>query len=309
MHKFRGSALITSLFIMTLAAIAAVSMSFRLNIEIKRTNILVDANKLQLAIISVPFWAMAELQKAVSTKPNTPLKLRFPHVLDPKLFSNERINIKGQIEDLQGNFNINMLKDRENLITFIKLLQITNPKLNLQSATKIASASREWISPRKPGQINQGLESYYMKQTPPYFMSHLSMVSVSEWRLVQGVSQQIYNNTSPYLSALPPPTKININSTSLPILMALGFPKQLAQKILKKRQEKPYPNLNELNKFPEIEKFNIQTNNLSVDSNYFLTLAMAELGRQTLSQYTTLEIKILQKKVDIHIIAQSLNSY
>ena len=294
---------------MTLSAIAATTMSFRLSVEIKRTQMLVNANKLQLALISVPFWSMAELKRALPSKPNNPLKISFPHLLPSSIFSKDGILIKGQLIDLQAKFNINMLKDSANILTLVNLLLQTNPQMNQAKALEIANATSEWIKPKKPGQENQQLEGFYKKQTPSYFMSHQTMVSLSEWRLVKGVTQQIYNNTSPYLVALPPPTKININSVSLPVLMALNVPKNLANKIIEQRKSKPFTSTAALNAFPEFEKLNIDAQAFSITSNYFLAIGMAKLSEQTLTQYTTLELNNNTKKLDIQIIAQSLNSY
>ena len=54
----RGSALLSALFIMTLVAICATAMSMRLQLDIYRTRLTLDSDKLYLASQAVTFWAM-----------------------------------------------------------------------------------------------------------------------------------------------------------------------------------------------------------------------------------------------------------
>ncbi len=45
---------------------------------------------------------------------------------------------------------------------------------------------------------------------------------VSELRLVRGVTSDVYARIAPYVCALPPGTRINVNTASVPVLQALG---------------------------------------------------------------------------------------
>jgi len=60
----------------------------------------------------------------------------------------------------------------------------------------------------------------------PYRTAKKILVSVSELRLVRGVSQVIWEKLRPYITALPAVgTKININTASAPVLKSL-FPEE-----------------------------------------------------------------------------------
>ena len=75
----RGSALISALFIMTLVAIAATAMSTRLQMDIYRTRLSVNSDKLYLASQAVTGWALAQLSTRNRQGQSTlfPKKLKF----------------------------------------------------------------------------------------------------------------------------------------------------------------------------------------------------------------------------------------
>ncbi len=97
-----GSALLSALFIMTLVAIAATAMSTRLQLDIYRTSLMLNSDKLYLASQAVSNWAMDML----STKKNFYKALHdngevaiFPSSLQ-NIYPD--VIIKGNLYDLQA---------------------------------------------------------------------------------------------------------------------------------------------------------------------------------------------------------------
>jgi general secretion pathway protein K len=307
MDKAKGSAILTALFIMTLVAIAATAISFRLQVEINRTQIISNSDKLYLASQSVPFWAMSVLYDAMPKDKNKIMKIKFPVFLDKNIFSDGGINIEGKLIDLQSRFNLNNLSNQKSLPQFINLLMQTNQKLKLKQAESIALATQQWILRQKPGNVDIILDQYYAKQRPPYLQAHQLMASISEWRLVKGVSQSVFNNTAMYLTALPTQTAINLNTASKPILRSLGIPNSLVDKLLEFRKGKLL-SAKTLANIPELKEFPLPADQITFTSQFFLSQAIASTGSQQQIFYSTLQAKTSRTKKTVRIIKQSINS-
>jgi general secretion pathway protein K len=59
-------------------------------------------------------------------------------------------------------------------------------------------------------------------QTVPYRSANQALVDISELGLVRGFDQASVAILKPFVSALPQPTKINVNSANIDLLMALS---------------------------------------------------------------------------------------
>jgi len=68
---------------------------------------------------------------------------------------------------------------------------------------------------------NQTGDQYYLAQPVPYRSAKRQFLHVSELRLLKGVSSDVYAQLAPYVSALPAPSTINLNTASVPVLMTL----------------------------------------------------------------------------------------
>ncbi len=97
-----GSALLTSLFMMALVAIAATAIATRVQLDIYRARLTIQRDQLILAIQGVTFWAMDWFKDdrfSVHEKQET-LPKALQNIYPP-------IKLKGEIYDLQARFNLN----------------------------------------------------------------------------------------------------------------------------------------------------------------------------------------------------------
>jgi len=125
--------------------------------------------------------------------------------------------ITATMHDRNGCFNLNNLVDGDGQPLapwpdkFRRLLAALRLDPNL------ADAVLAWMNPQ-PGSE----DPYYLNQTPPYREAKRPFAHVSELRLVRGVSGEAYAALAPHVCALPPGTKINVNTASVPVLMTLN---------------------------------------------------------------------------------------
>jgi general secretion pathway protein K len=305
----KGSALISALFIMTLVAIAATAMSTRLQLDIYRTRLTIQSDKLYLASEAITFWAMSELSnpKKQFTKSNIGGLVRE----FPKQFQSISPNLQsqGRLYDLQGRFNLNNLNDKTYYPVFLKLLEHILPDVNAQERTNIAIATRQWISPYVPGRGNDELVSYYLKQKPPYYPSQQPMQNISEFRLIRGVSAKIYQSLSEYVTVLPEKTAINLNTASKQLIMSLGngLTESQAGEIIQARGKKGIIDKKDMADL--LEKLNLRDEQLTLESQYFMSMAVIKDNDLTFANYSIINRnKDKNGKISISLISVSLNS-
>ena len=306
---FKGSALISALFIMTLIAIAATAMSTRLRLDIYRTQLSINSDKLYLASQAVTFWAFDQL----SVK-----DLRFAaqddrgKILDyPKKFESIYPNmiLKGELFDLQARFNLNNLQDKKYQTFFYNLLENRLPKSDTIEPRDIVEAIIHWISPYQPDAGRNRYFSYYMTRKPPYYPGYQPMQHVSELRSVFGVTPSIYKMLMPELTTLPEVTPLNINTGSKTMLQALGsgMTESQIEEILHARGKKGIKDLAKIS--PILQALNIPKELITLESTYFLSIANAWGGDMHLTVYTVIKrFKNKKGEILISVVRQQLNT-
>jgi general secretion pathway protein K len=308
--KNRGSALLSALFIMTLVAIAATAMSTRLQLDIYRTKMTIASDKLYLAAQVVSFWALSELsnpKQKFSRSDNWGKVDDFPAKFQ-SIYPNSII--KGGLYDLQARFNLNNVADKKYLIAFQEFLKHSAKKLEAQQRVTLSLDLYNWLSPYQPGQDAASNLSYYLNQKPAYYPAQQLMQNASEFRLLKGVNAKLYRSLKNYIIALPEQTAININTASKPLLMSLGFGLNESQvdELIAVRGKHGIPDMNKLN--PLLQKLNIRAENITLESQYFMSVAYVQMDDLNLISYTLLKRKKDKNgQMIVSLISESLNTF
>ena len=207
MKKQQGTAIVVALFVLALVAAAAIAMIDNLRINLRRTELLLNDAQANLFLQGSVAWAINQLiTDWKQQQPNAVID-RTPIQSTANEASGAIIN--STILDAQGYFNINNITDAQYQMIFAKLVHITCPELNQDAIKNLLAATLDWIN---PAVNNTVFDQAYAKRNPAYLSAHNAMRSVSEFRLVQGVTPVIFTALSPYLIALPEVTKINVNN-------------------------------------------------------------------------------------------------
>ncbi|MET0230692.1 MAG: type II secretion system minor pseudopilin GspK [Rhodanobacteraceae bacterium] len=120
----------------------------------------------------------------------------------------------GSLSDLNGCFNLNNLADGADSAAWLGLFRRLLTNLGVDPA--IADDAKSWIG------TDDNVDGFYLAQPVPYRSAQRAFAHVSELRLVRGVTSDVYARVAPYVCALPAGTKLNVNTASVPVLMALG---------------------------------------------------------------------------------------
>ncbi|PID55058.1 MAG: general secretion pathway protein GspK [Gammaproteobacteria bacterium] len=142
----------------------------------------------------------------------------------------------GQLEDLQGRFNLNTLRpgsaqgsDGSLVLTaaqeqFIRLLlSFSDLELTQYEAKAITLAIGDWLDADDIAAVNGAEDSYYLAQTPAYRAPNHYMTSTSELYAIANIRPDIVQALEPYVTVWPlSGGKVNIHTAPVQVLRSLN---------------------------------------------------------------------------------------
>lgn len=299
----RGSALIVALFVMSLAAAASVAMLSRTSIDVRRTELLLNASQSNLYAQGSIAWAMNQLMNNLNAQKQNPNKIVDVMPMKSKVDVVNGFKIESTIEDMQSLFNLNNLTNPEYQKNFLRLIHAVDPKLHLAQINEITAATHEWVSPAK----NDVTDAYYAKQNPPYRAPHKLMASVSELRLIKGMTPELYNKLLPYVTALPDTTPININGATVPVFLSLNptLNAEGVANLLKRQKQSGFRTIQEFTGLDIIKNNPVTPEQITVQSSYFLVKTSVTVGHQQTLLYTLLLRALKDSKPSVTALWQT----
>jgi general secretion pathway protein K len=236
--KSRGVALIIALILVALATILATKLTFDGFLERRRAiGVLAAEQALHFGMGAEALAADVLAQDAQNSPTQTTLIGPWAQPTQPLPITpqdnpeGEPIGtLQGQLEDMQGRFNLNNLahviagagpqgaiQDPVPLEQFQRLL------VSVQLEPKWAGIARDWIdADDMPGSPDGAEDQIYSSQTPPYHTGNWPMMSPTELMNLPGFGADRYRKIAPYVTALPTATAtINICTASAPVLDSL----------------------------------------------------------------------------------------
>jgi general secretion pathway protein K len=260
MRRQRGVALITAIFVVTLATIAAVAMLESSNIAVHRSANLVQSETEWWYASGVESWVkgvlMQDAKLSSATGGNNVVGLNGLWAKPVDFLPIDGGAMRGHIDDLQGRFNLNNLgmpgsgtanntaNDAPTVYTaqFERLLD-NLPNFDASKYHGISFAIRDWVDLDEQRSGSDGAEDQdYQSQDPPYRAANQPMHSVSELLLVRGMTKELYTALLPYVAALPMGTALNINTAPEPVLLSLGsnIDRSAAERFIAARKLTPF---------------------------------------------------------------------
>lgn len=284
-----GVALITVLLVVTLATTAAVAMSSRQHIDIRRTENTLFIGQAGQYLTGVELWSQQILAQDIKDNKTDDNTEAWATRLPP--LPVEGGYVTGYLEDLQGRINLNNLqqtdaagqREQERLKRLLVQLEIKPGLINLLL---------DWIDSNQEARFPEGAEDgYYLGLQPPYRIANRLLQSSSELMLLKDMNQLQFAKLEPFISTLPENTAININTAPAEILMSLAedLSADEIKALITKRKDKPYEKVEDFLTEKVFAGKNIPAEGLGVTSNYFLL--HAEAGIATLVQYRSSLLK------------------
>lgn len=198
-NRQQGIALITVLLILTLATVAAVSMTSRQQLDIRRTSNILQIEQAYAALLAGEEMARALLvyDETQGSIKGTDSNVDYWARLALQNTSSGIVNIGDftlsnvEIEDLQGRFNINNLRS-DKAVEFTRTFESLLGTRKL--STKVINPVIDWLDPNQDEMTNlsgdhgDGREDpAYSNFEPPFKTADRHMVSASEVLRIAGI--------------------------------------------------------------------------------------------------------------------------
>ncbi len=286
----KGVAIITALLIVTIAATVSITISTRLQLDVRRTSNLIAQDQAQFYLLAAEEWSQRILREDKKNTSIDSLDESWAFVLPP--IPVDGGSIQGTLTDLHACINVNSLV-KGNAIDPVTKARLSQLFKNLKITNELTQAIGDWIdSNLETSNPNGAEDGYYLNLTKPYRTANTPLHSISELRLIKGFeAPKTFALVKPYLCAFiinDADININVNTASAEVLQSLSatMTKNLAADIIERRVDTPFDNLNAFTSFAKLNTIIKDTQKLSVSSNYFLLRTHAIIGQANKVMYS-----------------------
>jgi general secretion pathway protein K len=289
----RGIALITAIVLVAIATVLATSIGFASVMAARRATAVFGADQALLAAEGAEDMAGYVLKQsgAIGGGFDSPDQVWAqpygPYPIAPGVTLQF-----AQIEDQQGKFNLNNLapggvSDPLSIRQFQRLLTL----LGLEP--KWAGLMADWIdADNMPNDPDGAEDADYLGQSPPYRTANEPITSISELMALPGFGRSRYNRLAPYVTALPPGTKINLCTASGVLLDALSGKTEYstdASALANSRQQGGcFPTLAEFQMSLTAAQQSQLASRIGTTSSYFRLRTFITIGSARFSLYSLL---------------------
>lgn len=276
----QGVAIITALLIVAIATTVSVSISTRLQLDVRRTGNMIAGEQAYLYALAAENWSRRILETDRENNEIDHLGENWAIELPP--IPLEGGYIKGKLTDLQSCFNLNTLSEDspDNPVARTRLERLLR---NLKIDQGLVQAIIDWIDADLQTTIPDGAEdAYYMNLERPYRAANGPILSSSEMRLIRGFDDpRIYQILFPHVCAFGIPAPININTATEEVLRSLAEDVSLSDvaNIIKQRSEEAFNSIEEFTKFNDLGGAITGTESLSVNTEYFMLTVESTIGQ------------------------------
>ena len=221
----RGVALITAILITALVSSVAINLAWDNALDMRRTMTLLYRDQAVQVAVGGESWVQSILRDDLaetdtdhlgeiwaSELPGLPVQ---SDVVQGELF--------GDIQDLQGRFNVNNLVDQNGEIDELALEQFRRLLIALELDPRFAGIAADWIDANLEAGFPDGAEdAIYTGFIPAYRTPNLPITHATELAALEGMDKESFDILEPHIVALPGRTGINVNTATAPVLQSLG---------------------------------------------------------------------------------------
>jgi general secretion pathway protein K len=296
----RGVALVTAVLIVALATLLAVDVGFKGYLDQRRTaNAFAIDQSFEVAL-GGEAWASDALRRDKLQSPKTDdFTEEWATPIPPIPLEDIGGEFEGQLEDLQGRFNLNNLvqydASGQSTVDNAAVERLQRLLEFLELEPKWAKIMADWIDSDTNPQFPDGAEdTVYTGLTPPYRTANMPITRTSELLALPEFGLERYKRLAPFVTALPAGTPINLCTASAELLDAIVDGRReftVARESMKQtRQQRCFPNKDEFEQ-PLSNAQKQQLNDTTVideTSDYFLATIWVTLGTHRFTLYSLL---------------------
>lgn len=279
--KQQGYVLLQVMFVFAILMVIVAQVQYQQRIQVERTRHILFLSQAQAYAESAE--AIAEVGLSLDAQSSDVDHLfELWNTTDAVFPLDEGGLVHVSINDLQGRFNLNWLSmdnpDRAGALkAFDRLLVL------IGADSAIAQELYQWFD------ADTGADYFYADEEPSYAPSYSAMADITELLLLKSVDFEQFDLLSPWVSALPADSALNINTAPVEIIQTIAgyVDENIANQAITDRGEEGFQATTDfLNQdvFKENEQSGIYLSELSVTSLWFELYTEITLGENALSQ-------------------------
>lgn len=181
--------------------------------------------------------------------------------------------VEVQINDLSGKINLNDLLDASGAVNELVRNRLQRLLLALDITDVRVDALIDWIDANDQTVSAYGAEDgEYLGLDPPYRAANQPFASVSELRLISGMTEEAYQKLASFVTALPVSgTAINVNMAPAPVLQSLheNLTAQQVETIIEQRDDERFETVQDFLAHPIFAGLGLDGTGLGVRSDFF----------------------------------------
>jgi general secretion pathway protein K len=240
--RHRGVALLTAMLITALTGSLAAGLAWNNALDVRRTMVLLFHEQGMQVALGAESWIRNILRDDGIESQTDHLGELWASELPGLPVDNDSVQgaVSGQIEDLQGRFNVNNLIDSNGEVNEDVLEQFQRLLVSLEIDPRFAGLTADWIDADQEAGFPDGAEdSIYTGLTPPYRTLNRTLSNVTELAALEGMDAASFRALLPHVTALPPGTQINVNTATPVVLQSLdaNIDATMIEDLLSQREE------------------------------------------------------------------------
>ncbi|MEO6927977.1 MAG: type II secretion system minor pseudopilin GspK [Casimicrobiaceae bacterium] len=188
-------------------------------------------------------------------------------------------SIEGHITDAQGLLNLNNLAI-DGTTAATARAQLTSLFTTIGVAPGVLDAIADSVDSDDSARAGGAEDAFYARATPPRVTPDAPALRVAEFAATRGITPAMLRAMADFVTALPPPTTLNVNTAPAEVLMAAlpGLDRDGATALVAGRQSKPFTTVAELRARLPSSATIVDERAFSVNSGYFLVSVDALQG-------------------------------
>ncbi len=289
-HDKRGVALITAMLITALSGSLAAGLSWDNALDVRRTMAMLYRDQAIQVAVGSEGWVRQILKDDLENSEADHLGEIWATEIPALPIEAEAVQgtIYGEIEDLQGRFNINNLIDGDGEIDQPSFEQYERLLAALELDVRLAGVTADWLDADQSALIPDGAEDdLYTGFTPAYRTANQSLTNVTELAALDGMDRESFRILLPHVTALPGRTAINVNTATAAVLQSLGpnISAADAEGLIQQREDGGFPDYGDVFAplvAPELAPW------ISETSSFFQLKAVVQIDTVRITLFTVL---------------------
>ena len=262
----------TAMVIMSITAAIAYYLIMQQRTTVYRSQLIFNYDRAYQYANGATVWAESLLFNRFTETAEPEEVVVIDDILPPTEIPFSDGEVTATLEDLQGKFNFNTLvfddSLNQGLEQLSRLLSIILVDTNQDQINLVMGSITEHIAQTQVGQ--------------------LPFVHISQLRMIDGITSDIYQQILPYITVLPESTDINVNTAGIPVLLSLmpGVSANQIEALIAARRETPFSSIEDFIAQLGDSNSEINSDAITLESQYFLLTTIINIGEQQLVLYT-----------------------